>query len=505
MAKSLNPAELNLDQYLPARKPLVQEKLTGLLNTEMPTVGQLLGLILEEDQALLKLAQLDTNGKINLLSVDVQNIAGQITNTDSGFRDKIIKPDIAAETILAETASYRDSLAQLEAQRLKISGALEELESQGQQLKNAKSRSGKLETGFNLVLEKVGDRPIPVTVLAALFGIGLEKPPSIVEQVTLPAIDLDQIAHQATSAMASLFTRKDERLDVQMITKLQERRKYQAVTMPEDVDLNALLEKRGINLFSLEKTTGKPMLKAHVIRTMPKFIATDLRFELNQTTVNLALDLMAQGAITDEDLRDRESLTILVNALMEKANSSAPVKGVVQVKGEIKAEEVEPVTKMVSRDGHPFDPKPKEFKPVLVIEDDDPLALIFTKIAKNDYLEITEPGLLAAAMKGRKVKSEGKVSAAARNTAMEKLRTNIITLTDTAKSKGILTLGKLADSNDIAMPDEMRTFFKEKCPDAPIGNIALIEGQIEAGYHQEKAKTLDQLALKLQKIKLSGR
>ena len=74
------------------------------------------------------------------------------------------------------------------------------------------------------------------------------------------------------------------------------------------------------------------MLKAHVMRTMPKFIASDLHFELSADTVNEVLDLMAQGAIGEADLKDRESLTILVNALVEKANSAAPVKGVVYVK-----------------------------------------------------------------------------------------------------------------------------------------------------------------------------
>ena len=114
---------------------MVREKLAELSNTYMPTVGQLLGLILGEDQALLKMAQSDVTGKINLFDADAKNIAGQITNTDAGFRDKITRPDIAPETILAETASYRNSLAELEAQRLKISGALEVLDSQAQQLK----------------------------------------------------------------------------------------------------------------------------------------------------------------------------------------------------------------------------------------------------------------------------------------------------------------------------------------------------------------------------------
>ena len=93
-------------------------------STEMPTVGQFLGLILEEDQALLKLAQSDTTGKINLFSADAERITGQITATDAGFRAKIITPDIAPEEILAATSAYRDSLAEFEAQRLKVSGRL---------------------------------------------------------------------------------------------------------------------------------------------------------------------------------------------------------------------------------------------------------------------------------------------------------------------------------------------------------------------------------------------
>ena len=154
------------------------------------------------------MAQSDVTGKINLFDADAKNIAGQITNTDAGFRDKITRPDIAPETILAETASYRNSLAELEAQRLKISGALEVLDSQAQQLKNSKTHSGKLEAGFSRVIENLGDRPLPPTILAALFGFSLEKPPAVAEQVDLPAVDLDQIALQATTQMASLHTRK---------------------------------------------------------------------------------------------------------------------------------------------------------------------------------------------------------------------------------------------------------------------------------------------------------
>ncbi len=506
MAKLQNTAEFDLSKYLLSRKPLVREQLTDLLKTEMPTVSQFLGLILEEDQTLLKLAQSDTSGKINLFSADAENLSSQIANTDAGFRAQITRADITPEKILAETSSYRNSLAQLEAQRLKISGALEDLDLQAQQLKNAKTHSGKLTTGFNSVIEKFGDRPLPPTFLAALFSLAIPdaaESPTTPQPNALPTVNLDAIADRATDQMASLFTRKDEPLANQMISKLRERRKYQTLTMPDDVDLNQMLSDRGIDLSELESKTGKPMLKAHIIRTMPKFL-TELHFELNKDTINQALDLMAQGAVTKKDLKERESLVTLVNALVQKANSAAPVKGVVQVKKETKAEEAVLVIRDAGQGERKFDLKPKEAKPLLVIEKKDPLALIFTSIAKNDYLEITEPGYLAAAMSGKKIKSEGKVSAAARNNAMNKLRTNIITLTDVAKSKGILTLGKLAESTEITMPDEMRTFFKEKCPDAPIGNIAFVEGQIAAGYHQEKARTLSQLALKLQNKKTIG-
>lgn len=509
MAKPLNQAELSLDQYIPTREPLIKKELAELLSTEMPTVGQLLGLILEEDQTLLKLAQADTAGKISLFSADADRITGQITATDNAFRAKVITPNIAPEQILTATSAYRDSLAQLDAQKLKVSRALEELDLQAQQLKNAKSHSGKLESGLNTVIEKIGDRPIPLTFLAALFSIGLEKPTSVAEQTVLPTVDLDQIAIDATTKMASLHTRQDEGdlTHKKVVAKLREHRKYQTIAMPTDLDLNQILLDKGIDLARLEKETGKPMLKAHVIRTMPKFIATDLRLELNSDTINEALELMANDAITTEDLKGRESLSILVEAL--KANAPAPAPAKIEIIEQQKTlitttEGIAPVTIQVSRDAKSFDPKLKETKPILVIDDNDPLALVFTRIAKNDYLEITEPGLLAAAMTGKKVRSEGRVSAAARKTAMEKLQTNIIALTDTAKRQGILTLDKLADSNDIKIPDEMRTFFRNKCQNVPIANLAVIEGQIAAGYHQEKAKTLDQLALKLQKRKLSG-
>ena len=100
MAKSLNQAELDLNQYLPERKLLVREKLAELSNTYMPTIGQLLGLILGEDQALLKMAQSDVTGKINLFDADAKNIAGQITNTDAGFRDKITRPILRQKQFL---------------------------------------------------------------------------------------------------------------------------------------------------------------------------------------------------------------------------------------------------------------------------------------------------------------------------------------------------------------------------------------------------------------------
>lgn len=315
----------DFSKYLPARKTLVEDKLTELKNAETPTIGQLLDLMLEEDQALLKLAQSDTAERINLFSIDDERVKSQIADTDAAFRAQVINPDIAPEKILAATSSYRDSLTGLEAQRLKVSKALEELDLQAQQLKSAKLHSGKLKNGLNAVIEKVGDRPISPTVLAALFGL-LEKPPVTADQTVLVPVDLDKIALEATVQMASLHTRTDDKgkLGQQIVARLQERRKYQTITMPPNLDLNQMLLEKGVDLARLEKETGKPMLKAHIVRTMPKFIATDLRLELSADTINEALELMANDAITTEDLKGRESLSILIDAL--KANAPAPAK-----------------------------------------------------------------------------------------------------------------------------------------------------------------------------------
>ena len=119
-----------------------------------------------------------------------------------------------------------------------------------------------------------------------------------------------------------------------------------------------------------------------------------------------------------------------------------------------------PVTKAVGRDAQPFDPKPKELKPVFVIEDDDPLAMIFTKIAKNGYLVITEPGYLAAAISGKSTEKKGRISTADQRSAMTTLDANITNLVDQGRKFGLSTLGDLANSDRIKMPDQMRSFLE---------------------------------------------
>lgn len=506
MANLPDKSAPDLSQYLPARKSLVEEKLVELAKTEMPTVGQLLGLILEEDRSLLKLAHTDTTGKISSSSADADRITGQITATDNAFRTKVITPNIAPEQILAATSAYKDSLAELEAQRLKVSGALGELESQAQQLKNAKTHSGKLESGLSAVIEKVGDRPIPPTILAALFGFGQEKPPAVVEQTALPTVDLDQIALRATTEMASLHTRKDDHLLAENITvsvksaRSVGRPNLSGKPTPIHFKALAILREEGVDLSELVDSTNAQ----GITMALKALLRKDVGIEPTVEEMEQALRGIVRGEY--KEVLDNRKTLLALNGLAKPRSAPAKIETLKEPATLVKRiEEITPVTKAVGRDAQPFDPKPKELKRVFVIEDDDPLAMVFTKIAKNGYLAITEPGYLAAAISGKGTEKKGRISTADQRSAMTTLDANITNLVDQGRKFGLSTLGDLANSDRIKMPDQMRSFFREKCPQAPIGNLAIIDGQIRAGYHQEKAKTLDQLALKIQKMKLSGK
>lgn len=338
-----------------------------------------------------------------------------------------------------------------------------------------------------------------VNALSRLFTISPVK-----EEATLvlsPGKDLLTTARDtiAASRTRTLAPATDDLITIEVERRKPGRPKLSDTPAPVHLNVLKILEEEGVDLSTLTSTNAQG-----IAVSLKALLLNDVGIE------KPTLDDMEQAlrGIVRGDYRevlDRRRTLLTLDGLAKPKTAPAKIETLGEPATLVKKiEETTPITKAVGRDGQPFDPKPKELKPILVIDDDDPLALIFTKIAKNDYLEITEPGLLAAAMTGKKARSEGRVSATARKTAMEKLQTNIIALTDTAKRQGILTLDQLADSNDIKIPDEMRTFFRNKCQNVPIANLAVIEGQIAAGYHQEKAKTLDQLALKLQKRKLSG-
>lgn len=424
---------------------------------------------------------------------------------ERGAKDRF--PDQAmaagsADQLVTLQQQLRDEVASIAAQRADLETKKGQAENDLQILFADLDKGDKLTAQFQKPAMLNANVPLfqpTINALSRLFPISPVK-----EEAPLalsPGQDLLTTARNtiAASRTRTLTPVTDDSITIEVERRRPGRPRLSDTPAPVHLNVLKILEEEGVDLSTLTSTNAQG-----IAVSLKALLLNDVGIE------KPTLDDMEQAlrGIVRGDYRevlDRRRTLLTLDGLAKP--KTAPVK--IETLGEPttlvkKIEETIPITKVVDLDGQPFDPKPKELKPILVIDEDDPLALIFTKIAKNDYLKITEPGLLAAAMTGKKARSEGRVSATARNTAMEKLQANIIALTDTARRQGILTLDKLADSNDIQMPDEMRTFFRNKCQNVPIANLAVIEGQIAAGYHQEKAKTLNQLALKIQKRKLSG-
>ena len=424
---------------------------------------------------------------------------------ERGAKDRF--PDQAmaagsADQLVTLQQQLRNEVASIAAQRADLETKRDHAQSDLEVLFADLEKSEKLTTQFQKPAITNANVPLfqpTINALSRLFTISpiKEETPLVLSQgQDLLSAARDTIAASRTRTLAPT----DDLITVEIQKRKVGRPRLSDAPVTVHFKVSDILKEEGVDLSELDSTNAPGITMA-----LKALLRNDVG--IAEPTIE-EMEQALRGIVRGDYkvlLDNRRTLLVLDGLAKPKL---APVDIAVTDEPDpltVSIEEIAPVTKAVGRDAQPFDPKPKELKPVFVIEDDDPLAMIFTKIAKNGYLVITEPGYLAAAISGKSTEKKGRISTADQRSAMTTLDANITNLVDQGRKFGLSTLGDLANSDRIKMPDQMRSFFREKCPQALIGNLAIIDGQIRAGYHQEKAKTLDQLALKIQKMKLSGK